>query len=227
MSTNKSFVKTITTTLDLIGKEVKTSQVYENLSQLSGYKNWDAFSATGKDFTDEAKVQVHNQVLNQVQKLDDKNWRKHLASFLLNTKNTESLKALTSTISEHGKLTSSDKEQQDLINSLIQAKLPFVDLREAVKELVMAPVLASLMMKNQELMNTLNKPQNSALSEELGKEELAINEPIVGKPISEDGLLFLVDDYLKRPENRDKFNPEQLKDLEDKSEAIKKKRLEN
>lgn len=218
MSTNKSFVKTITTTLDLIGKEVKTSQVYENLSQLSGYKNWDAFSATGKDFTDEAKTQVHNQVLDQVQKLDDKNWRKHLASFLLNTKNTESLKALKSTISENP----SNKDEQDLIDSLIQAKLPFADLREAVKELVMAPVLASLMMKNQELMNTLSKPQNSAISEELAK-----NEPVVAKPISEDGLLFLVDEYLKLPENRDKFTPDQLKAMEDKAEAIKKKRLEN
>ena len=218
MSTNKSFVKTITTTLDLIGKEVKTSQVYENLSQLSGYKNWDAFSATGKDFTDEAKIQVHNQVLNQVQELDDKNWRKYLASFLLNTKNTDSLKALKSTISENP----SNKDEQDLIDSLIQAKLPFADLREAVKELVMAPVLASLMMKSQELMNTLSKPQNSAISEELAK-----NEPVVAKPISEDGLLFLVDEYLKLPENRDKFTPDQLKAMEDKAEAIKKKRLEN
>jgi hypothetical protein len=164
MSNNKLFVKTIKTTLDSMNKDVKTSKIYEDLSELSGYRNWDTASACNVEFTQSAQYKIKSLVLAKIDLMDDQNWRKHCATFLLDHNNIKAIDSLLERLQDHS-------EFPELVALIVQAELSYKYFRKLISVLVEIPELATLLLKNSVIYETMSNPENILLAKELAEAE--------------------------------------------------------
>jgi predicted DNA-binding ArsR family transcriptional regulator len=182
MSSNKSFVNTIKNKLESMGKEVKTSKVYEDLSHLSGYNNWDTASASGVVFSESAQFKMKELVLAQIDSMDEKDWHKHFAKFLLNH-DQKSITNLINILENNYKLTSSNQECKDLVESILQLKLNFKTFRNLTCSLVDFNVFATCLLARTEVIILMK----SAEFQKFCEEESEIECPDADK----DGIRFI------------------------------------
>jgi hypothetical protein len=164
---NKSFVRKISTILDLIGEEFKDSRASRVLFEILGKKEWCDVKESGMEFSEDSMNKVKEAVSEHLLAMDDNNWKKHYAEFLISPSHSLVTNLLVAITKNHV-LSNNDQECKDLVDAVMKSNLHFKNLRRLISRLVTFSPLVTCFFNSKEFIEVINKPENIKISEEMG-----------------------------------------------------------